>query len=159
MARPLLPQSPLGLSSVYVLSQPGGSSFISPANTPSQPADVEIWNNEIMLQKNVSKLNKSSIPAVCLTCMKKFIPKIANMNITRNRSSPMLNNAGMDTARENSKVRIPLADLTSRKMRPTLKIRTTRNRVGDTKYFLMISAKNRPGKQNTKVQLLLTNKK
>lgn len=148
MAKPLLPQSPLGLSSVDVLLHSGSSSFISPASTPSHPADVEIWKSEIILQKNVSKLNKSSIPAVCLTCIKKFMPKIAKINMTKNRRSPILNNAGIETASENSRVRIPLADLTSRKIRPTLKIRTTRSSVGETKYFLMISARNRPEIKN-----------
>ena len=63
----------------------------------------------------------------------------------------MLNKAGIDTARENSKVRIPLADLTNRKIRPTLNIRTTRRSVGETKYFLMISARNRPANVQTKM--------
>ena len=62
------------------------------------------------------------------------------MNITRKSRSPMLNSAGSDTANENSNVRIPLADLTSRSTRPTRNTRTTRSSVGDTKYFVIKSA-------------------
>ena len=41
--------------------------------------------------------------------------------------------AGSDTARENSKVRIPLADLTRRSTRPTRNTLITRSKVGEMK--------------------------
>lgn len=65
--------------------------------------------------------------------MKKLIPNVAYINITRNSSKAILNKAGNDTARENNKVRIPFADLTKRSTLPTLNTRTTRRRVGETK--------------------------
>jgi len=50
----------------------------------------------------------------------------------------MLNRAGSDTASENSSVLMPLADLTSRSIRPTRNTRTTRSSVGDTASFSTI---------------------
>uniref|UniRef100_A0A8C0VYM6 Uncharacterized protein n=1 Tax=Cyanistes caeruleus TaxID=156563 RepID=A0A8C0VYM6_CYACU len=54
------------------------------------------------------------------------------MNMTRKSSSPM---------------RIPLAPLMRRRIRPILASRMTLNSVGDTKYFSIISAKNIPKKK------------
>lgn len=56
----------------------------------------------------------------------------------------MLNNAGSDMANANNKVRIPFAPLTNRRTRPTFATRTTRNKVGDTKYFSMRSLNTKP---------------
>lgn len=56
----------------------------------------------------------------------------------------MLNSAGNDMAKANNNVRIPLAPLTRRRTRPTLATLTTRSRVGDTKYFSMMSLNTRP---------------
>lgn len=56
----------------------------------------------------------------------------------------MLNKAGSDIANANSNVRIPLAPLTSRNTRPTLATRTTRSKVGDTKYFAIKSLRTMP---------------
>lgn len=61
--------------------------------------------------------------------------------MTRNNSNPMLNSAGSETAKEKSRVRMPLADLTNRSTRPTRKTRITRSNVGDTKYCSMYLAK------------------
>lgn len=69
---------------------------------------------------------------------------MANMNITKNNSKHMLNKAGKDIANAKSNVRIPLAPLTKRKTRPTLATRTTRSKVGDTKYFSIRSLNTRP---------------
>lgn len=84
------------------------------------------------------------MPLFSLTCMKKDMPKIAKMNITKNSNRQMLNKAGNDMANANSNVRIPLAPLTKRRTRPTLATRTTRSKVGDTKYFSMMSLSTRP---------------
>lgn len=64
--------------------------------------------------------------------------------MTRKSSRQILNKAGNDIAKANSSVRIPFAPLTKRNTRPTFATRTTRNNVGDTKYFSMNSLSARP---------------
>ena len=65
--------------------------------------------------------------------MKKLIPKMAKMNMTRKRRRQMLKRAGMDMASANNNVRMPRAPFTSLSTRPILATRTTRSNVGDTK--------------------------
>lgn len=78
--------------------------------------------------------------------MKKDIPNIANMNITKKSKRQMLNNAGKDIANANNRVLIPLAPFTKRKTLPTFATRTTLKRVGETKYFSIRSLSTRPAK-------------
>lgn len=69
---------------------------------------------------------------------------MAKINITKNSSKQILNKAGNDMANAKSSVRIPFAPLTRRSTRPTLATRTTRKRVGDTKYFSIKSLRTKP---------------
>uniref|UniRef100_A0A672S283 Uncharacterized protein n=1 Tax=Sinocyclocheilus grahami TaxID=75366 RepID=A0A672S283_SINGR len=50
------------------------------------------------------------------------------INMIKNRSKPMLKRAGRDIISANSNVRIPLAPRISRRTRPILASRMTRNR-------------------------------
>ena len=70
-----------------------------------------------------------------MTFMKKLMPKMAKMNMTKNRRRQMLKRAGIDMASANKSVRMPRALFTNRRTRPIFATRTTRSRVGDTKYF------------------------
>lgn len=69
----------------------------------------------------------------------------------------MLNSAGMDIIKANRRVLIPLAARISRSTRPILASLMTRNRVGDTKYFSMMSARTIPElRQKDKARLGLS---
>lgn len=76
--------------------------------------------------------------------MKKDIPKIAKMNITKNNKRQMLKRAGSDMAKAKRSVLIPFAPFTRRSTRPTFATRTTLNSVGETKYFSIKSLSTKP---------------
>lgn len=64
--------------------------------------------------------------------------------MTKNSKRHILNRAGSDMARANNSVRIPFAPFTNRSTLPTLATLTTRNSVGETKYFSIKSLSTSP---------------
>jgi len=60
MARPPEPQSPCGMDSLTKVSLQSGGLMSRPDRTPSQPADVAVWNRMIMPWLNVSKPGAST---------------------------------------------------------------------------------------------------
>ena len=130
-----------------MLSSRQSSSFMIALRTPSHPALVDIWNKRIIDFPKVSKLKTLSSPAVCLTFIKKDMPKMANINMIKNRRRQMLNSAGIDMAKANKSVLIPRAPFTKRRTRPIFATRTTRSKVGDTKYFSIKSLNTMPVKK------------
>lgn len=70
------------------------------------------------------------------------------MNMTKNNSKQILKRAGSDIAKAKSRVRIPLAPFTRRSTLPTFATLTTLNRVGETKYFSIMSLNTKPVELN-----------
>ena len=102
--------------------------------------------NKIMDWPNVSKLYTLSRVPRCFTFIKKDMPKMAKINITRKSRRQMLKRAGIDIANANNNVLMPLAPFTSRRTLPILATRTTRSNVGETKYVSIKSLKTMPKK-------------
>lgn len=156
IATQLFPQSPLANGSLLLLvgSQNGGWSFDNAFNKVLlnlkinsflkckqfeskfylfyyHPALVQSGKSVIMLRKIFSKLNNSFKPASNLTNIKRFMPNIPKIKITKKSKIPMFNNAGIEMARANRRVRRPRVPFISRSTRPTLKILTTLRIVGE----------------------------